>query len=224
MWKLKRFALIPLLIACNHSWASDPVTVPIEPNSFAQEGLRKEVLEKALLAVKNAQEKGELSSEIITVIDFELSSRKKRLWVINIETGELLFHEQVTHGRNTDINHDGTVDRNGFSNKDGSRKTSLGVFKTAETYYSTKFGGTALKLDGLEKGFNDNARQRAIVMHPAKYADVSEGTKMGRSWGCPAIDPDISEELIATIKGGTMIFQYYPDDKWLNDSTFLDQK
>lgn len=222
MWKWTRLALVKIiLVACANSWAKEPAEISIKAEDFVNKGLRVEVLEKALLAVEVAQNNKKINSEILTVIDFELASTKKRLWVINLETGKLLFHEQVTHGKNTDTNHDGKVDKNGFSNEDGSKKSSLGVFKTAETYHSTKFNGTALKMDGLEKGFNDNARRRAIVMHPAKYADVSEGTKMGRSWGCPAVDPDVSEELIGAIKGGSMIFQYYPDSKWLRESKFL---
>ena len=78
-----------------------------------------------------------------------------------------------------------------------------------------------MRMDGLEPGFNDNARDRAIVMHPAGYANREEGQKMGRSWGCPALDPDVSGDIIETIKDGTLIFQYYPDDKWLTESQYL---
>ena len=78
-----------------------------------------------------------------------------------------------------------------------------------------------MRMDGLEKGFNDSARRRAIVMHPAAYADDKEGQKMGRSHGCPALDPDVSGEVIKTIKNGTLIFQYYPDPTWLEQSTYL---
>jgi hypothetical protein len=73
----------------------------------------------------------------------------------------------------------------------------------------------------LEDGFNDNARDRAIVMHPAAYADRKDGEVLGRSWGCPALDPDVSGEVIETIKNGTLIFQYYPDAKWLETSGYL---
>lgn len=225
MWRCSQLALLGVMLCgCFNSWGKAPINISIEANDFVKEGLREEVLDKALQAVEIAQKNKKINSKFLTVIDFELSSKKKRLWVINLETGKLLFHEQVTHGKNTDLNQDGMVDKNGFSNKDGSKKSSIGVFRTAETYHSRKFNGTALKMDGLEKGFNDNARKRSIVMHPAKYADVSEGTKMGRSWGCPALDPDISESLISTIKGGSMIFQYYPDPKWLKESAFLKHK
>lgn len=211
------------LVGCDVSQAKEPGKIRVAPDDFVQQGLREGVLEKALNAVEVAQTHKTVNSEILTVIDFELSSSEKRLWVINLETGALLFHEQVTHGKNTDKNHDGKVDKDGFSNESGSLKSSIGVFRTAETYHSRKFNGTALKLEGLEKGFNDNARKRAIVIHPAKYADVPEGTKMGRSWGCPAVDPDISEQLVDTIKNGTMLFQYYPDSKWLKESIYVSQ-
>ena len=145
----------------------------------------------------------------------------KRMWVMNVETGALLHHEQVSHGRNSDRDHDGRVDPGGLSNINGSNQSNIGLLKTAETYPSTKFQDTALRMDGLEPGFNDNARVRDIVMHPASYADRQEGQKMGRSLGCPALDPDVGGEVIETIKEGTLIFQYYPDDKWLKESQFL---
>ena len=108
-----------------------------------------------------------------------------------------------------------------LSNRNKSKKFSIGVFLTAETYYSKRFNGTSLRLDGLEEGFNDNARSRAIVMHPAHYADVKEGQRAGLSWGCPAIDPDVSDALIETIHGGSLLLQYYPDEPWLKESEFI---
>jgi hypothetical protein len=159
---------------------------------------------------------------VMTIIDFQLPSTKKRLWVVDLESGETLFHEQVTHGKNSDKNNDLYVDKkNGLSNKNRSKKSSVGVFLTAETYHSSKFNGTSLRMDGLEEGFNDNARSRAIVMHPAPYADVKEGQRAGLSWGCPALDPDVSDALIETIHGGSLLLQYYPDEKWLQESEFV---
>ena len=126
---------------------------------------------------------------------------------MNLESGETLFHQQVTHGKNSDKNNDLYVDkRNGLSNRNNSKKSSLGVFVTAETYHSSNFNGTSLRIDGLEKGFNDNARRRAIVMHPASYADVEEGQRVGLSWGCPALDPDVSDALIEAIYGGSLLY------------------
>jgi hypothetical protein len=178
----------------------------------------------ALTAYQAARLDGHTTSPIFTVIDFELPSTMKRMWVMNIETGALLHHEQVTHGRNSDKDHDGRVDPGGLSNINNSNQSNIGLLKTAETYPSTKFQDTAMRMDGLEPGFNDNARARSIVMHPANYADREEGQKMGRSLGCPALDPDVSGEVIETIKDGTLVFQYYPDEKWLDESQFLNKR
>ena len=164
--------------------------IRVSSDSFLQQGLRAEVLEKGLTAFRKALSNGETDSMIFTIIDFELPSSEKRLWVIDLESGELMHHEQVTHGRNSDKNNDGYVDPGGLSNIDMSKQSNIGLLRTGETYYSSKFNGTSLKMDGLEDGFNDNARSRWIVMHPADYADVEEGQKTGRSWGCPALDPD----------------------------------
>ena len=196
-------------------------SMSVEPSDFERQGLRAKVLEKGLTAFRSAVTKGETASFIFTIIDFEMPSTEKRMWVINLDTGDLLFHEQVTHGMGSDRNHDGRVDPGGLSNRTRSKQSNIGLLRTAETYYSSKFKGTSLRMDGLEDGFNDGARERAIVMHPADYADVEEGEKPGRSHGCPALDPDVSGDIIQTIKGGSLIFQYYPDPQWLERSNYL---
>lgn len=198
--------------------------ITVSSSAFEDQGLRAEVFEKGLQAFKAAVSNGDTRSLIFTIIDFELPSTQKRLWVIDLQAGKLLHNEQVTHGRGSDKNHDGKVDGAGaFSNNDGSYQSNIGLLRTAETYHSSKFNGTAMRMDGLEKGFNDHARDRAIVMHPADYANRSEGQIMGRSQGCPALDPDVSGKVIQTIKGGTLIFQYYPDPNWLSKSKYLQQ-
>ena len=196
--------------------------ISVTASSFEDKGLREEVFEKGLTAFRAAFQNGETESMIFTIIDFELSSKENRLWVINLETGDLLHNERVTHGKNSDKNYDGMVDgADALGNKDSSYKSNIGLLKTAETYHSSKFGGTALRMDGLEEGFNDNARDRAIVMHPAKYADRGKNQILGRSLGCPALDPDVAGEVIKTIKNGTLIFPYYPDPDWLEKSEYL---
>jgi hypothetical protein len=99
----------------------------------------------------------------------------------------------------------------------------VGLLRTAEIYHGSH--GESMRLDGLEDGFNDNARERAIVMHSASYATDAfraRHGKMGRSQGCPALDPDVSGDIIQTIHGGTLIFGYYPDPQWLARSQYLD--
>ena len=183
-------------------------------------GLDADVLALALKGRDCALEAGELSAEhasILTVIDYSLPSTSRRLWVIDLDAGELLFHELVAHGKNTGANR-----ARDFSNKSGSLQSSLGVFRTARTYSGKH--GYSLRLDGLEPGFNDNARDRSIVIHGASYVTdgfAAEHGRLGRSWGCPALDPEVSAQVIDAIEGGTLLMVYYPDDEWLEGSGFL---
>ncbi len=151
---------------------------------------------------------------------FERTGLRSQVFAKALGTGELLFHEYVTHGSGSDRDHDGNADR--MSNVNGSNSSNVGLLRTAETYHGRH--GESLRLDGLEAGFNDNARQRAIVMHTASYASDSfrqQHGKMGRSQGCPALDPDVGGDIIRTVKGGTLVFGYYPDPQWLQRSQYL---
>ena len=180
--------------------------------------LDPEVLELALTARSNAQEEGLLKRpEILTIIDYSLPSTEPRFWVFDLEHSTLLHKELVAHGRNTGENW-----ARAFSNQLGSKQSSLGLFTTAGTYYGRN--GYSLYLHGLEKGVNDRAFERTIVMHGAWYVGKSFARKhgrLGRSWGCPALRQGISREVIDQIKGGSALFVYYPDEKWLGSSEFL---
>jgi hypothetical protein len=137
--------------------------------------------------------------------------------VLDLATGETLFHELVAHGQGS-----GNDLATSFSNNPDSHQSSLGLYKTADTYVGRN--GYSLRLDGLDMGFNDRARERAIVMHGAPY--VSEAFakaqgRLGRSWGCPALGDDVAREVIDSIKGGDLVFAYYPDQAWLNGSPLL---
>lgn len=189
----------------------------LRPDAFEDQGLLPEVLELALRAFETAWKNGETRKKIITVIDYSLPSSEKRLWVIDLDSNKLLFHEYVAHGSGS-----GGDSATRFSNRDGSHQSNVGLMKTAETYSGKH--GYSLKLDGLEDGWNDNARDRSIVIHAADY--VSEGFirshgRLGRSWGCPALRPEISRSVIDTIKGGSLVFGYYPDGEWLGGSSYL---
>jgi hypothetical protein len=176
------------------------------------------VLQLAARATDCARRKGELAAfESLAVIDYSRPSSEPRLWVFDAAQGRLLFQELVAHGR-------GTGDRlaEKFSNREGSHMTSLGLFKTADTYQGSH--GYSLRLLGLEKGTNDNALARAIVMHGAPYVSESLAASMGRigrSWGCPALRPEVASSVIDTLKGGAAVFAYYPDKEWLRRSQFL---
>ena len=140
-----------------------------------------------------------------------------RLWVFDMHTGKILFKELVAHGRNTG---DNMAVR--FSDAMESRESSIGLFRTADTYVG--HNGYSLRLDGLEPGFNSHARERAIVMHGAPYvnADIAKANgRLGRSWGCPALREAVARQVIDTVRGGGVIFSYYPDPVWLQRSKFL---
>ena len=128
----------------------------------------------------------------------------------------MLFHELVAHGKGS-----GDDRASRFSNREGSLQSSLGLFRTAETYHGRH--GYSLRLDGLEPGVNDRARERAVVIHGADYATqafAARHGRLGRSWGCPAVDPRIHRALIDTIRGGTAVFAYYPHSSWLAESPY----
>lgn len=194
--------------------------IVVGASDFEDKGLRAGVLEKALTAFRVAVGAGQTSSMVFTVIDYELPSKEKRMWVINLATGKLLFHEHVAHGKGSDLDGDGKVNRVGNGNGDGT--SNVGLLKTAETY--TGKHGKSLRLDGLERGFNDQARERAVVVHSADYVEedfIEANGRTGRSLGCPALDPDVNGKVIETIKGGSLIFAYWPDPEWLKKSKYL---
>lgn len=175
------------------------------------------VLQLAVQALHCARGDGLAAPARLAVIDYSRPSTEKRLWVFDLGSGALLFHERVAHGRNSGDN----LTRH-FSNELGSLATSLGLFRTDDSYQGSN--GYSLRLDGLEPGINDRARERAIVMHGAPYADpgvIQKLGRLGRSHGCPAVRAGIARPLIDTLKGGQLLFSYYPDNDWLASSRFL---
>lgn len=181
-------------------------------------GLTADALRLALRAVDSAAREGLVTRrDLLTVIDYSLPSTQPRLFVFDLAQEKLLYRELVAHGVNSG---DNLTTR--FSNVLNSRATSIGLFVTAETYFGSN--GYSLRLRGLDRGFNDRALVRAIVMHGAPY--VSDATartlgRLGRSWGCPALPAKVSKKIIDQVKGGSPIFAYYPDPDWLRESRFL---
>lgn len=162
------------------------------------------------------QLKDELKNQVLTVIDFTLPSTKKRLWIIDMAQQKILLHTVVAHGRNS-----GQLLAEHFSNRPESFQSSLGFFKTAETYQGKH--GYSLRLDGLEKGINDQARNRAIVIHGAAYASeqvAATGSRLGRSLGCPAVPEALAANLIRLIKEGSLLFIYGKDPSYFQQSKF----
>ena len=191
------------------------------PSARAFSGARSlndDVLRLALNAAACARRAGAVANErLLTVIDYSKASTEPRLWVLDLEQERVLFEELVAHGRGSGENF-----ATAFSNREGSHQTSLGLFRTADTYVGTN--GYSLRLDGLEAGVNDRARERAIVMHGAPYvseANLRTVGRLGRSHGCPALRPAIARTVIDTIKQGSLVFAYYPDKQWLQGSRFL---
>ena len=187
--------------------------------AFAETGsLDRDVLDLALGATNCAIRSGAVKApRTLTVIDYSKPSSQERLWVFDLKTRELLYEELVAHGQGTGAN---TATK--FSNTDESHQTSLGLFVTDTTYVGKN--GYSLRLDGLDKGYNDRARERAIVMHGAPYvseAFVKANGRLGRSWGCPAVSDAVARELIDRVKGGSLVFAYYPDAGWLKSSKYL---
>jgi len=175
------------------------------------------VLELALDAAECAWKGGERRHDILSVIDYSLPSVAPRLWVFNMGSKTLIYKELVAHGVGS-----GEFSATQFSNQHGTKQSSLGLFRTGTTYFGQN--GYSLKLHGLERGVNHKALDRTIVIHGAWYVNEDFGKKygrMGRSWGCPALDPKVAKSLIDTIKDGTLLFVYYPDLDWLNSSEFL---
>lgn len=176
----------------------------LNTNDFALPQL--ESFKRAIEGFYLLKEKGIIKKDILTLIDFSLSANKKRLWVIDMTTNTVLYQTLVSHGRNT-----GEEFANKFSNKVSSYQSSLGFYATSETYSGKH--GLSLRLDGLEKGVNDNARNRAIVVHGANYVGdsfIKNNGRLGRSEGCPAIPMELRDDIIETIKGKSCLFIYHP--------------
>lgn len=177
-----------------------------------------DVFELALGAASCAVKSGDVGApRTLTVIDYSLPSTQKRLWVYDLVNRELLYEELVAHGQGTGANM-----ATQFSNVSESHRTSLGLFVTSSTYVGKN--GYSLRLDGLDRGINDNARDRAIVMHGAPYVSesfVKANGRLGRSHGCPAVSAAVARDMIDRVKGGGLIFAYYPDSKWLKTSKYL---
>ncbi len=221
MIKKITFSIISCLL-----WITTGVTqtldfpiIPLEKNDL-QNFLKKEathmhpdVIQK-VISILHCRKN---STPFVTVIDFSLPSNKKRLWVLDMRDQKLLFHTHLAHGI-----YSGERYTQFFSNAHRSRQSSMGVYITLSAYKGRE--GTSLKLKGLEDGYNDQAEGRAIVMHGGHYAEeefVNKYGRTGRSWGCPAIPASKAKEIIDTIKDNNLVIAYYPNERWLLKSKFL---
>lgn len=186
---------------------------------LADTGLAKEVFRLALKGMNKLQLKGSLHNlNILTIADYSQSSNKKRLYVIDLKNKKLLFNTYVAHGRNT-----GSEYARYFSNIEGSNKSSLGFYITDQPVTGAHTGFSLL-LKGVEKGINDHALKRSIIIHGAEYATenfIKKYGRLGRSQGCPALPPEMNKPIIDSIKGGTCLFVYNPDATYISSSALL---
>lgn len=226
----KLIFLVSLLGMFGFSWPFDPATPNAErfgSNSWINRetqiiqskagNIDTRVLRLSLIAYLHARQQGMDNKGMLTVIDFSKPSNEKRLWVFDLKNNRTVFNTYVAHGKNS-----GGQSATSFSNSPGSLKSSIGVFLTAEPYVGGH--GLSLRLRGLERGINDNAYNRDIVIHGARYVNASQAQQrgmVGRSWGCPAVSESLATPIINKIKDNTLVFAYYPDRSWLNHSRFL---
>jgi hypothetical protein len=168
---------------------------------------RRDLLERAIRAYQRLEAANRIHNRVLTVIDYSMRSSERRLWVLDPHSMRVLFHDFVAHGRGSAAPDD--PDRAvRFGNEPESHQSSVGLFLTGDTYRGRH--GESLELVGLEPGVNDRALERRIVIHPADYASASfraqSGGRLGRSFGCPALDPAVARPIIDTIRGGSVLY------------------
>jgi hypothetical protein len=157
------------------------------------------------------------NDSILSIIDYSLPSSDNRFYVINLKRKDVLYKTLVAHGRNS-----GDLYASRFSNKAQSHQSALGFFITGSAYEGGN--GYSMMLDGVDTGYNDFARIRSIVIHGAKYvthAYIEQYGRLGRSFGCPALPPDLNTAVIDVIKEGSVLFSYYPDNRYFKCSKVL---
>jgi hypothetical protein len=211
---LMAVAFLLVNLSVNVPTASSHLTIR---KPWEVEDLSPRVLQLALQAAESATKQGVANNKILGIIDFSLPSSKRRFWVLDLEQKRVLFHELVAHGKGS-----GEHLATSFSNQSGSFQSSLGLYITESPYEGEH--GYSLRLQGLEPGINDQAKARAIVIHGAWYVSksmIEQHQRLGRSLGCPAVDNSVVKPLIDQLKGGQLLFAYYPDDHWLSTSRFL---
>lgn len=216
-------SIVDEIIAIANAYQSGPIST-IKPLSEIKAMLIKEaptlssaVIDNVLTTLKCADQYNVNHNNILTVIDYSLPSNQKRLWIFDLKDEKLLFNTYVSHGITS-----GSLLSDAFSNRNNSKASSIGVYTTEKSYYGRD--GLSLRLDGLDRGFNDNAQNRAVVMHGGWYVDeafIKKYGRAGRSWGCPALPLDLYQSVINTIKEKSLFVVYYPADTWLAKSKFL---
>jgi hypothetical protein len=186
--------------------------------SLNEPALKPDAFRLGLIGFEALQSRGLISNDsLLTIIDFSLPSSTDRFFVINLIQNQVIYKSLVSHGRNS-----GDLYANRFSNKMQSHESALGFFITGKSYQGGQ--GYSLQLQGVDTGYNDRSLLRGIVIHAAKYVSrdyVSRYGRLGRSFGCPALPPELSRPIINRIKDGSVVFSYYPDQAYLRHSVIL---
>lgn len=216
------FALAATVLLATSSGATPTsgVVAPADPGPAALDlaGLDPAIFARARLAFDRVRASGHHAVRpVLAVIDYSLPSTSRRLWVFNADTGVLLHHELVAHGRGT-----GALHATRFSNRHGSHQSSLGTFVVGDAYRGKH--GRSLRLHGLDDGLNDNALARAVVIHAADYvsdAVVKTSGRLGRSWGCPTLDPAVAGDVMDTLEDGAVLVAWHSDEPALLASPWL---
>lgn len=218
MVSLRRLCLAAGLLVSMPLLAAPPAHQPLVGDlSRVAPTLDPVVLTHAVAAMQCAVNHGAAPAKRLAVIDFSLPSSERRLWIFDLQRGRLLLKDFVAHGNGSGENR-----ATRFSNVEGSHQSSIGLFRTAESYSGKH--GYSLRMDGLEPGVNDLARERAIVIHPADYVNpawIATQGRIGRSQGCPAVRPEVARMVVDSLKGGQFMFSWYPDQQWLQSSAYL---
>lgn len=221
--KKTTYTIVLLFIFSNSALATKATSLDATAKDIAAKttNLKPKVVKLAIEAFYKAKQAGvAVKKPILTVIDYTLASTQKRLWVVDLEKKQVLYTSMCAHGKYSGENY-----TTSFSNRVGSLQTSIGLFLTEGTYFGRD--GYTLRLEGLEKGFNDKAKDRLIVFHGAPYVDqkfAAVAGRIGRSWGCPAVEKPLAKPIINTIKDGTLIFSFYNHPQWLSESKFINNQ
>jgi hypothetical protein len=186
--------------------------------SLQEPALNPEAFRIALSGYRSLCAKGLVNRDsLITIIDYTLPSSEERFFVINLRQNRVIYRTLVAHGRNS-----GELYATRFSNRAQSHQSAIGFFITGSPYFGGQ--GYSMLLTGVDTGYNDQARMRSIVVHGARYATpqyVKQYGRLGRSFGCPALPPYVNAEIINSIRDGSVIFSYYPDKDYIQESVVL---
>lgn len=213
------FLAVMALGAIHNSAFAANTASPLLLNSLSHAApeLNPQVLKSALSAMQCAVNNGAQQAQHLAVIDYSQPSTARRLWIFDLKKKSLVLRDLVAHGQKSGENF-----ATQFSNSEGSFQSSLGLFRTQESYNGSH--GYSLRMDGLEPGINDRARERAIVIHAADYVNPlwsERQGRIGRSLGCPAVRPQVARKVVDKLKDGQFMFAWYPDQHWLKSSAYL---